>query len=228
MINLQKLRQLSCICAYCNKVMPLSERTNDHLIPQSMGGVTETYNIVICCQDCNNMKAAIEVNTFLEEHPDKREAFYNYLNMIDYQCGNNEYSKAIIKNLSDSWQSEFAKRRRKNKAKRLKRKKQKEENKEIQKAIEVQDIGYSVDSTGKSFYVSELQSKILDYYLEHSDFKAHKQLAKELGISNERILKEIICINNLTGLFRLKKVSENGIVLNDLFSANLSKEIKKS
>lgn len=27
MINLQKLRHLSCICAYCGKVMPINERS---------------------------------------------------------------------------------------------------------------------------------------------------------------------------------------------------------
>ena len=42
MINLQKLRYLSSICAYCNKVLSMSERTNDHIIPRSAGGKTET------------------------------------------------------------------------------------------------------------------------------------------------------------------------------------------
>ena len=46
MINLQKLRHLSCICAYCGKVMPMNERTNDHMIPRCAGGTTETHNIV--------------------------------------------------------------------------------------------------------------------------------------------------------------------------------------
>ena len=45
MLNLQKLRYLSCICAYCNKVIPLYERTNDHLIPRCAGGETEIQNI---------------------------------------------------------------------------------------------------------------------------------------------------------------------------------------
>ncbi len=83
MINLQKLRHLSCICAYCNKVIPMKERTNDHLIPRCAGGETEIKNIVICCSNCNSLKGSIEINKFL-------------------QMENNDYSTAIINNLSNS------------------------------------------------------------------------------------------------------------------------------
>lgn len=83
--------------------------------------------------------------------------------------------------------------------------------------------------SGKSFYLNELQAKILDNYdLVYPDFSQHKELAKELGISNERISREICSINNLTDLFRLKKVSENGIVLNDLFFQDLSSQVVKN
>ena len=71
MINIQKLRYLSCICAYCNKVIPMNERTNDHIIPRCAGGITEINNIVICCEDCNSKKGSTEVNTLLEINKDK-------------------------------------------------------------------------------------------------------------------------------------------------------------
>ena len=75
MPNLQKLRHLSCICAYCNKVIPMHERTNDHLIPRCAGGETEIQNIVICCPECNSLKSATEVNVFLKITKIKLSAF---------------------------------------------------------------------------------------------------------------------------------------------------------
>ena len=80
----------------------------------------------------------------------------------------------------------------------------------------------------KCFYINELQAKILDYYLEHPDFSNYKTLAKELGISKSHIIREIVCINNLTGIFKLKETSKNGIVLNDLLCNELHSKISKT
>ena len=74
-INLQKLRHLSCICAYCNKVMPTEERTNDHIIPRCSHGQTEVRNIVVCCQKCNSLKGNMLINDFLEKIPQKSRMF---------------------------------------------------------------------------------------------------------------------------------------------------------
>lgn len=63
---------------------------------------TEVNNIVICCQDCNGLKGNTLINDFLEEYPEKAKCFYNYLNMIDYQIGNSEYSDAVSEVLSES------------------------------------------------------------------------------------------------------------------------------
>lgn len=229
MINLQKLRHLSCICAYCNQVIPMNERTNDHLIPRCAGGETETHNIVICCPDCNSLKGSMEVNEFLDNNKDKTECFYNYLNMIDYQMGNNDYSTAIINNLSESLKNTYFKKKAKKKAKRLRYKKNKE-NKEklVPKYNEIQDIEYKLKISGKSFCINELQARILDYYLEHPDFSDYKEFANKLGISKTRFIREICCINNLTGIFKIKKMSENGIILNNLFCEDLHCKILKS
>lgn len=97
--------------------MPMNERTNDHLIPRCAGDGTETHNIVICCSDCNSLKGSIEVNEFLENNKDKAECFYNYLNMIDYQMGNNDYSTAIINNLSESLKNTYFNKKTKRKLK---------------------------------------------------------------------------------------------------------------
>lgn len=229
MINLQKLRHLSCICAYCNKVMPMNERTNDHLIPKCAGGETETHNIVICCADCNSLKGSMEVNEFLENNKDKAECFYNYLNMIDYQSGNNDYSEAIINNLSESLKNTYLKKKAKKKAKRLRYKKNKENKEQLTpKYNEIQDIEYKLGISGKSFCINELQARILDYYLEHPDFSDYKNLAETLGIGKTRFVREITCINNLTGIFKIKKMSEHGIILNDLLGEDLHNKILKT
>lgn len=229
MLNLQKLRHLSCICAYCNKVMPMNERTNDHLIPRCAGGETETHNIVICCPDCNSFKSSMEVNEFLENNKDKAECFYNYLNMIDYQMGNTDYSTAIIKNLSESLKNTYFKKKAKKKAKRLRYKKNKENKENLApKYNEIQNIKYKLEISGKCFYINELQARILDYYLKHPDFSNYKNLSKALGIGKTHFVREITCINNLTGIFKIKKMSENGIVLNDLLCEDLHCKISKS
>ena len=229
MINLQKLRHLSCICAYCNKVIPMSERTNDHLIPRCAGGKTETHNIVICCSDCNSLKGSMEANEFLENNKDKAECFYNYLNLVDYQTGNDDYSTAIINNLSESLKNTYFKKKAKKKAKRLRYKKNKENKENLApKYNEIQDIEYKLEISGKSFCINELQARILDYYLKHPDFSDYKNLAETLGIGKTRFVREITCINNLTGIFKIKKMSENGIVLNDLLGEDLHCKILKS
>ena len=230
MINVQKLRHLSCICAYCNKVIPMNERTNDHIIPRCAGGITEIGNIAICCPDCNSQKGSMEVNTFLEIYKDKADCFYNYLNMIDYQMGNNDYSSAVIDKLSESLKNTYLRKKSKKRAKRLRYKKNKENRETIiqNKYNETQDIEYNFELSGKRFYINELQSKILDYYIEHPDFSDYKKLADELKIGKTRFLREICCINNLTGIFKIKKMSENGIILNDLICNDIQNKITKS
>ena len=44
------------ICHYCKKNVPAEELTMDHVIPISRGGVSERFNIVPACKECNNKK----------------------------------------------------------------------------------------------------------------------------------------------------------------------------
>ena len=226
MINLQKLRHLSCICAYCGKVMPMNERTNDHIIPRSANGQTEANNIVICCQECNGLKGSTLINDFLEKYPQKAECFYNYLNMIDYQIGNNEYSDAVSEVLSESLKMSY--KRKKRREKKLRKKQKKAVNKISIKQEDIQNIKYHFELSGQDFYINELQAKILDYYLNNPDFSDYKTLAKDLGISKTQFIREICCINNLTGVFKIKRASENGIVLNDFMCDNIQNQIIKT
>lgn len=225
MINLQKLRYLSCVCAYCGKVMPMNERTNDHIIPRSANGQTDSSNIVICCKDCNCLKANTLINDFLEKYPEKKEYFYNYLNMIDYQMGNNEYSEVISGVLSKSLKMSYE--RKKRREKNLKKKKKKESNIVPINPEDIQNIEYRLNLSGKTFLINEIQAKIMDYYIKNPNFSDYKILAESLGISRTRFLSEICCINNLTGIFKLKNVSKNGIIFNDLLCENFHDPISK-
>lgn len=43
-------------CYYCNKIVPSSELTMDHLIPLIRGGKSIKSNLVTACKECNNNK----------------------------------------------------------------------------------------------------------------------------------------------------------------------------
>ncbi len=45
-------------CQYCQKVLPSSELTLDHVAPRSRGGETTWENLVACCHRCNNHKGS--------------------------------------------------------------------------------------------------------------------------------------------------------------------------
>ena len=44
------------LCHYCGRKIRSDELTMDHVIPLSRGGMSERYNIVPACKDCNNKK----------------------------------------------------------------------------------------------------------------------------------------------------------------------------
>ena len=44
-------------CQYCERRLPLSKLTYDHVVPRSQGGRTHWENIVMACQTCNRVKA---------------------------------------------------------------------------------------------------------------------------------------------------------------------------
>lgn len=43
-------------CQYCDKSVPLTTFTIDHVIPKSSGGKTSWNNVVTCCYSCNQKK----------------------------------------------------------------------------------------------------------------------------------------------------------------------------
>jgi 5-methylcytosine-specific restriction endonuclease McrA len=43
-------------CQYCQKILPSSELTLDHVMPRSRAGESSWENLVACCVRCNNRK----------------------------------------------------------------------------------------------------------------------------------------------------------------------------
>lgn len=202
----QELKELSHICAYCGKALSEKDKTVDHVKPKCANGKTFVNNIVICCSKCNLQKSNIDINSFLSRDEQKLKNFYNYLNLIDIQRGNNNYSSAILKKIESSL---YVKEYRSKRESRL---------------MEVQDIEYCINGTDIKFCLNEMQSKILDYYLKNKSFNNYRELARILKISYSEIKAQIIQINCLTGIFQIKQVSKNGIMLNDLYSKYLKIE----
>ncbi len=204
MFSKKELKELSHICAYCGRALRDKDKTLEHILPQSAGGKTIEGNIVICCEKCNNKKGNMDINSFLASSEARLWHFQNYLNLIDIQRGNEDYSQAVLENINnDLYVKEYKSMR-------------------DARLCEEQNVEYNIYGTDVNFKLNETQVKILDYYIDNPNFVNHKELARKLKISNGELLRHIIQINNLTGIFILKKVSQNGIKMNELFSKYLN------
>ena len=47
-------------CFYCERYLSYHKATIDHMIARSRGGDNRIDNLVVCCQKCNELKAANE------------------------------------------------------------------------------------------------------------------------------------------------------------------------
>lgn len=107
MLNLQKLRHLSCICAYCNKVIPMHERTNDHLIPRCAGGETEIQNIEYKINLSGKNFYINELKAKILDYYLQNPNFFDYKNFAqELGIGKNRLIKEISKNgivLNNLW-----------------------------------------------------------------------------------------------------------------------------
>lgn len=199
MFSKKQLKELSHICAYCGKALKEKGKTFDHVLPQSAGGKSYANNIVICCGNCNVNKGNLDINTFLSNSEQRLANFYNYLRLIDIQRGNNNYSQAILKKISSSLYVKEYKSKRDSRIR------------------EEQNIKYNIYGTDVNFKVNETQMKILDFYINNPTFTNYRALARMLNISSTEVKNHICQINNLTGIFVLKHVGQNGIKMNELF-----------
>lgn len=47
------------VCQYCLEKIPYSAATKDHCYPKSLGGSNDSFNLVLACRSCNNLKGSI-------------------------------------------------------------------------------------------------------------------------------------------------------------------------
>ena len=52
------------ICAYCLKSLPIEQATRDHKLPRSRGGKSDSDNIEIVCEKCNNQKGSLTIEEY--------------------------------------------------------------------------------------------------------------------------------------------------------------------
>lgn len=57
-------------CAYCHKTMTLSlgrhnTATKDHIIPKSKFRISDEFNLVAACNQCNTMKSDMPLASFM-------------------------------------------------------------------------------------------------------------------------------------------------------------------
>lgn len=52
-------------CFYCGERLSDFNRTVDHIVPKSKGGILSNDNKVYSCKRCNQFKADVDVETFL-------------------------------------------------------------------------------------------------------------------------------------------------------------------
>lgn len=227
MFGKKQLKELSHICAYCGTALKDEYKTLDHVIPQCAGGKGYANNIVICCSACNKAKANQDINTFLDASEERINHFYNYLNLIDNQRGNKNYSEQILKKISSSpYHFEIRPKKKRKKSKKSEKYIQLQQQKEQRKLrlLEPQNIEYRIHGTDIKFKINETQRKILEFYISNPEFTDYKVLAQHFDISIAEVLNHIVQMNNLTGLFVLKHVSKNGIKMNELFYQYLNVE----
>lgn len=205
-----ELKKLSHICAYCNRALKDSEKTIDHILPKYANGKNVIENYVVCCTECNNKKDNYDINSYLEENENIAYCFENYLEMIDNQRGNKEYSRSVKRHIKKNI---FSKAKKYPDIKRS-------------RFFDIQDIEYEIKDTGIQFCLNKTESKILDYFLANKDFTDYKTLAKELKMNRKEFLGHITHINCLTGVFVLKQIKNNGVRVNELYKQDL--EIKKT
>lgn len=61
------------VCLYCGKKMIENQKSLDHLVPISKGGLHAIHNVVVCCRSCNYAKRDKDFAVWLEELSEKQK-----------------------------------------------------------------------------------------------------------------------------------------------------------
>ena len=76
-ITEKRLRALfSCAeqCPYCQKALGATDKSLDHIVPISKGGLHSIGNVLVCCKDCNTRKGAMNFDDWICQVPDGAKA----------------------------------------------------------------------------------------------------------------------------------------------------------
>lgn len=52
-------------CHYCEIDLNSENRSLDHVVPRSQGGVNALFNLVLACKDCNNLRGDMDYDEFV-------------------------------------------------------------------------------------------------------------------------------------------------------------------
>ena len=193
------LKSISTICAYCGIALDENNKTIDHILPRASIGTSELHNMAVCCPECNTSKDILDIKTFLSEG-NRLECFENYLKVMDFNINNLQYAE-IVRSKIESSKYKCSKTRKTEK---------------IRRQTDGHLFFYTLPN-GAMIAINTTQANILDYFLEYKHIQDRDELCRALGISKTELNHHISCINNLTGVLPLSKVSENGISFNKFF-----------
>ena len=65
-----KHRKVHAVCYYCRTQLTVAIATSDHRLPLWKGGTSQNGNKVPCCWDCNQLKGAMDEETFMRVRDD--------------------------------------------------------------------------------------------------------------------------------------------------------------
>lgn len=64
------------ICYICDRLIPIHEKaTIDHVLPKTLGGTDDDWNLRCCCKRCNHFKAGLTLDVFIEEIKKNRRKY---------------------------------------------------------------------------------------------------------------------------------------------------------
>ena len=65
----RRLFATSSVCPYCDRLMRSDDKTLDHMVPVSRGGVHGIGNVTVCCYSCNSRKKDMPFDRWLQRIP---------------------------------------------------------------------------------------------------------------------------------------------------------------
>lgn len=72
----QKIKIDHRICYICDRLIPDHESaTIDHVLPKTLGGTDDDWNLRCCCRRCNHHKAGLSLDYFIQQVKANRQKY---------------------------------------------------------------------------------------------------------------------------------------------------------